>query len=443
MTVTTSDPSGKPPYSHERHIAELAVQRASLLTRRVLAGILNSSSSNSSSGTSTPSKSANLNIDHDRRVSVASISKPDFSPVTAADFAVQALLTAAIRSHFPDDGFIGEEDADALREDPVLARQVFELLRSCASTESTGDEALALPETVSEMLSLIDLGGRGQGSPTARFWAMDPIDGTAAFMRGQQYAVSLCLIEGGREVVGVLGCPNLSINLPFSSSKSHTQTYIISENSTPSSDPTTAPEASTETSTTTNGILLSATLSHGATIRPINGNPTTISSAQGQDQGQREPELLPSQPLTKPTTSQRPIDLAKLHFIDSLTTPATSSSLVARVATLAGVPNYHFPGTELYSSHMRYVAMILGGRAHVQVRIPKPMTKITYIWDHAGAQLIYTEATSGKGKVTDLWGRRIDYGQGRTLGGNWGVVTADEEVHGRLLEIVGGIVGPA
>ncbi|KAJ4415813.1 hypothetical protein N0V85_002549 [Neurospora sp. IMI 360204] len=432
MTVTTSDPS-KPPYQHERHIAELAVQRASLLTRHVLAGILNpsaSSSSTSTSGTSTP----NPHLDHDRRISVASISKPDFSPVTAADFAVQALLTAAIRAHFPHDGFIGEEDADALRADPVLARQVFELVRSCASsTESGNDEALlslaVLPQTIPEMLSLIDLGGRGTGSPTARFWAMDPIDGTAAFMRGQQYAVSLCLIEGGREVVGVLGCPNLGITLPSSSSSASpkantcTATYIISEDSIPSPD-------AQDQQQTTNGILLSAVRSQGATIRPI------------ADQTSQA-DLLPATPLTKSSTSSQtsPTDMSNLHFIDSLTTPATSSSLVARVATLAGVPNYSFPGTELYSSHMRYVAMILGGRSHVQVRIPKPMTKQTYIWDHAGAQLIYVEATGGKGKVTDLRGRQIDYGRGRVLDGNWGVVTADEEVSGRLLEIVGTLIG--
>lgn len=437
MTVTNPNPS-KPPYQHERHIAELAVQRASLLTRRVLAGILNpsstSTSSTSTSGASTPQLHHD---DHpDRRVSVASISKPDFSPVTAADFAVQALLTAAIRAHFPTDGFIGEEDADALRGDPVLARQVFDLVRSCASTES-GDEALspALPQTIPEMLSLIDLGGRGTGSPTARFWAMDPIDGTAAFMRGQQYAVSLCLIEGGREVVGVLGCPNLGITLPSSSSSSSsaspqtnicTATYIISEDSTPS------PDAQDEQQTT-NGILLSAVRSQGAIIRPIADQTSPT-------------DLLPAVPLTKSSSITKnpqttPPDMSNLHFIDSLSTPATSSSLVARVATLAGVPNYSFPGTELYSSHMRYVAMILGGPSHVQVRIPKPRTKVTYIWDHAGAQLIYVEATAGKGKVTDLCGRPIDYGRGRKLDGNWGVITAHEEVSGRLLEIVSGIVG--
>ncbi|KAK3485408.1 carbohydrate phosphatase [Neurospora hispaniola] len=437
MTVTTPNPS-KPPYQHERHIAELAVQRASLLTRRVLAGILNpsstSTSSTSTSGTSTPQ------LHHDDhpacRVSVASISKPDFSPVTAADFAVQALLTAAIRAHFPHDGFIGEEDADALRGDPVLARQVFDLVRSCASTE-LGDEAFspALPQTIPEMLSLIDLGGRGTGSPTARFWAMDPIDGTAAFMRGQQYAVSLCLIEGGREVVGVLGCPNLGITLPSSSSASPqtntcTATYIISEDSTPSPSPDTQDQDQQQT---TNGILLSAVRSQGATIRPIADQTSPT-------------DLLPAIPLTKSSSFTKnpqttPPDMSNLHFIDSLSTPATSSSLVARVATLAGVPNYSFPGTELYSSHMRYVAMILGGPSHVQVRIPKPRTKATYIWDHAGAQLIYVEATAGKGKVTDLWGRPIDYGRGRKLDGNWGVITAHEEVSGRLLEIVSGIVG--
>jgi 3'(2'), 5'-bisphosphate nucleotidase len=46
------------------------------------------------------------------------------------------------------------------------------------------------------------------GGPTGRFWVLDPVDGTLGFVRGDQYAVALALVENGEVVLGVLGCPN-------------------------------------------------------------------------------------------------------------------------------------------------------------------------------------------------------------------------------------------
>ena len=46
------------------------------------------------------------------------------------------------------------------------------------------------------------------GGPSGRFWALSPINGTMGFVRGDQYAVALSLIEDGIGVLGVLGCPN-------------------------------------------------------------------------------------------------------------------------------------------------------------------------------------------------------------------------------------------
>lgn len=46
------------------------------------------------------------------------------------------------------------------------------------------------------------------GGPTGRHWVLDPVDGTLGFVRGDQYAVALALIENGKVVLGVLGCPN-------------------------------------------------------------------------------------------------------------------------------------------------------------------------------------------------------------------------------------------
>src|SRR5690606_27076032 len=63
----------------------------------------------------------------------------------------------------------------------------------------------ASPEQV---LSWVDCGGAAP-DPQGRFWTLDPIDGTKGFLRGEQYAIALALIEQGRVVLGVLGCPNL------------------------------------------------------------------------------------------------------------------------------------------------------------------------------------------------------------------------------------------
>ncbi|XP_039017018.1 PAP-specific phosphatase HAL2-like [Hibiscus syriacus] len=46
------------------------------------------------------------------------------------------------------------------------------------------------------------------GGPTGTHWVLDPVDGTLGFVRGDQYAVALALIEDGKVVLGVLGCPN-------------------------------------------------------------------------------------------------------------------------------------------------------------------------------------------------------------------------------------------
>lgn len=43
-------------------------------------------------------------------------------------------------------------------------------------------------------------------------WALDPIDGTKGFLRGEQFAVCLALIVDGQVQLGVMGCPNLPID---------------------------------------------------------------------------------------------------------------------------------------------------------------------------------------------------------------------------------------
>jgi len=55
------------------------------------------------------------------------------------------------------------------------------------------------------------------------------------------------------------------------------------------------------------------------------------------------------------------------------------------------------------------------------------------IWDHAPGQILLEEAG---GIVTDSRGQPLDFGLGRTLGENFGVVAAGKDVHAQILQAV-------
>ena len=125
------------------------------------------------------------------------ILKPDASPVTVADFAVQALVCRALNRSFPQDAIVAEEDADQLRLPEMTS----------VLAQVTDDLLPAVPDaTADRVCDWIDL---GKGQPQGRFWVLDPIDGTKGFIRGDQYALALALIDNGQIVVGVLACPAL------------------------------------------------------------------------------------------------------------------------------------------------------------------------------------------------------------------------------------------
>ncbi len=128
-----------------------------------------------------------------------SLQKKDKSPVTVADFASQAVICAALGQAMADDPIVGEEDAAELRnpENAALCERVVEHVRRINEGASR-----------QQVLDWIDR-GKADGS-TQRFWTLDPIDGTQGFLRKEQYAIALALIENGQVVLGVLGCPNLS-----------------------------------------------------------------------------------------------------------------------------------------------------------------------------------------------------------------------------------------
>ena len=215
-TVTTVS---KMSYQKELKVAELAVQRATLLTKQVF---------------------------HEK--AKGTLSKDDKSPVTIGDFGAQALIIHAIRHNFPQDEIVGEEEASTLRENKDLTKQIWSLVKGVRLDDSEAESELGGPlESMEQMLQAIDA-GNGAGGAKGRIWALDPIDGTKGFLRGGQYAVCLALIEDGDVKVGVLGCPNLPVD---------------------DSAPLAADVGEHGTDEKGKGVLFAAVQGHGATSRPL------------------------------------------------------------------------------------------------------------------------------------------------------------------------------
>jgi 3'(2'), 5'-bisphosphate nucleotidase len=127
------------------------------------------------------------------------IEKDDRSPVTLADFSVQALVSHRLGEAFQGIPLMAEESTSQLEgaEGEQFLERVAGYVRNF--------EPLATAESVR---SWID---RSQWHGSSRFWVLDPIDGTKGFLRGAQYVVALALIVDGAVEIAVLGCPRLSL----------------------------------------------------------------------------------------------------------------------------------------------------------------------------------------------------------------------------------------
>ncbi|KAH3903239.1 3'(2'),5'-bisphosphate nucleotidase SCDLUD_000860 [Saccharomycodes ludwigii] len=175
-----------PSYQKELEVAIKAVRRASILTANVQSRVI----ANKSSST---------------------ITKSDASPVTVADYAAQAIVINALKCSFPCDEIVAEESSDGLSDD-FLNLILNEINENAPKPEDVSlcnkEYPLSSTKNVAEIIN----NGGSKGGSQGRFWCLDPIDGTKGFLRGQQFAVCLALIENGKVQLGCVGCPNLKLN---------------------------------------------------------------------------------------------------------------------------------------------------------------------------------------------------------------------------------------
>ncbi|KAF2149338.1 3',5'-bisphosphate nucleotidase [Myriangium duriaei CBS 260.36] len=319
------------------------------------------------------------------------LSKSDASPVTIGDFGAQALLISALAHAFPSDAIVAEEESSDLRDNAELRRTVWDLVKDVQLDSKEAENLLGgAVKSDAAMLDIIDK-GNSSGGNKGRIWALDPIDGTKGFLRGGQYAVCLALMVDGDVKVGVLGCPNLPVDdaAPLS--------VNIGAN------------ASDEEG---KGVLFGAVLGEGATSRPM---------TRGELQKETKIQMKQIE------------DLKAATFCESVEAGHSSHGDQAEIASQLGITK----ASVRMDSQAKY-ASIARGAGDIYLRLPVRKDYQEKIWDHAAGDLIVREAG---GEVTDAEGKRLDFGKGRTLAENKGVVAAPKQVHGKVLEVVKSVLG--
>ena len=298
-------------------------------------------------------------------VSSDTFTKKDRSPVTVADFGAQALICKRLGEEFPSDPVVGEEDAHELR------------------TEAGAEARAKVTDYVGRHLESADEDSvcrwidHGNGKVGPRYWTLDPIDGTKGFVRGDQYAVALALVEDGDLKVGVLACPYLPV------------------------DPA-EPDGE-------RGVLFTSARGQGAWMEPLAGG------------GARQIQVVPEE------------DLANLRMVESVESGHGDHSLQARMAANVGIHNE----SVRMDSQAKYGA-VARGQAALYLRLPSPRTPDyrENIWDHAAGVLVVEEAG---GRVTDVNGKPLDFATDSSMHGNRGVVVSNGRLHDAVLGQLAGI----
>jgi len=81
--------------------------------------------------------------------------------------------------------------------------------------------------------------------------------------------------------------------------------------------------------------------------------------------------------------------------------------------------------------------LLARGECHIFTRLP-PKGYVEKVWDHAAGALVVEEAG---GRVTDVAGRRLDFGSGATLDPSvTGIVASNGACHDALLEALSGVL---
>lgn len=339
------------PYLKELYVAQLAVKRASFLTKTIADEHLQKG-----------------------------ISKQDRSPVTIGDFGAQAVIIHSILKNFPNDQIVGEENSSLIKKNH-LESQILKEIERVQKTDSESNSVLGTITTPETLCNDVDR-GNSEGGSKGRIWALDPIDGTCGFLRGDQYAVCLALIVNGQVQLGIIGCPHLHHDLHDPNSKI--------------------------------GGIYSAILNQGSYFQDLNDK------------------------ITYPFNWKTRIHLhndysfKQARVVEGVESGHSSHELQSLIEKSLGITQ---PSVKL-DSQVKYCA-VADGDAEIYLRLPKNVDYREKIWDHASGWLLVREAG---GLVTDMYGNDLDFGYGRTLN-SLGVIASSTTLHPKVIATIKELVG--
>lgn len=350
-------------YDRELLVATQAVLKASFLTKRIQSKVI-------------------------AHRDTSTITKSDQSPVTIGDYAAQTIIINAIRANFPNDKIVGEETSEGLADAFVseILSEIWENDKVFRSDypEQQVDQWLTSEKfplsSVQDVRTVIDFGDY-EGGDKGRVWCLDPIDGTKGFLRGEQFAVCLALIVDGATQLGVIGCPNLSLDQ-------------YGGKDLPGSKP------------------------FGYLFRALRGQGTSFAPAAA---------LVSSTSAAWTTVHTRNLDSTEgMVSLEGAEKSHSSHGEQSVIKEQLGIcKSLHL------DSQVKYCMLALG-LGDVYLRLPIKMDYQEKIWDHAAGNVIVEEA--GGIHSDSLDNVPLDFGRGRTLLTK-GVIAScgPKELHDRIV----------
>lgn len=119
-------------------------------------------------------------------------------------------------------------------------------------------------------------------------------------------------------------------------------------------------------------------------------------------------------------------DPSEARFCESVESAHSSHGEAAMLAEELGIRRDSYR----LDSQAKY-AVVAAGEAEIYLRLTRHTGYVENIWDHAAGALVIEEAG---GKLTDLNGRRLDFGRGKRLENNVGIVASNGRFHERILD---------
>lgn len=258
------------------------------------------------------------------------------------------------------------------------------LIAEESSSMLTGPAGRMLIESATEFLASSIPGFRresfralldyGTGRQKKKYWVLDPIDGTKGFLRGDQYAVAISYIHKGKILLGGLACPRLTPAGPSGINSSEKGTIYLAV------------------------------------------------------EGKGAHWLSEDDPVWNRLHVSENRDPSRAVILRSFEPEHTDVSTIDQVSSRLGTT----ADPLRVDSQVKYALLALG-RGDIYLRIPSPDDPgyVEKVWDHAAGELIVEEAG---GRVTDISGEKLDFGRGRFLNKNRGVVATNSFLHEAVLK---------